>query len=52
MDEVKLEEKKLNDDKPLFLREYKKLKQQTESFENNYNKKRVRCDLSNDAAAN
>jgi hypothetical protein len=40
MEEVKHEEKQLNDYKQLFLREYKKLKQQTESFADNHNKKR------------
>ena len=40
MEEVKHEEQQLNDDKQLFLREFKKLKQQTESFADSHSKKR------------
>ena len=40
MEEVKHEEDELNNDKQLFLRQYKKLKQQSLSMGDHHNKKR------------
>jgi hypothetical protein len=40
MEEVKHEEEELNNDKQLFLRQYKKLKEQSLSMGDHHNKKR------------